>query len=380
MKQPKTPPPFSCQDAESWFSSRRDDDVPADVRGPLEAHLASCARCSDRSARFDSTLDAVRTLPRHPVPVSLREAVYEAWEGRESESETSPTVSAVRWSRWAAAALILISIGGLLGYLELRFRDMNDRLVEVRSAARDSAENEVDPRWRAFELEIERLSGELAQQRRAAREREADLGTRADDLRAQLATVVEELEALRAGRAEQRAAARNEERIAALEQRLETTWGDLVDWQRDLRSRLQGVVAVLATPRPESDSQDSRAVVARSAEPAPEERPVEVILAKSGSISLRFDRKDPLAIDQLFLLHESADESLRGVVVQQLDAIFGHRVPSPAAESEGDSTLGLRGMFATRVRDEGLEADEAGRIQRYWDYWQKQRAERPAMD
>lgn len=380
MKQPMTPSPFSCQDAERWLSARRDDDVPDDDREALEEHLASCSSCAERSERFESTFDAVRTLPRHPVPVSLREAVFEAWEEREGESAPRTAVSAMRWSRWAAAALVLISIGGLLGYLELRFRDMNDRLVEVRSAARDSAPDDGDPRWRAFESEIDRLREELARQRSVAREREVDLGTREEELRVQLASVVEELQELRAGRAERLASARNEERIAALEHRLETTWDDLVDWQRDLRSRLQGVVAVLATPRPELDSNESRAVAARSVSPAREERPVEVILAKSGSISLRFDRKDPLAIDQLFLLHESADEALRGVVVQQLDAIFAHRVPSPAVESDGDSTLGLRGMFATRVRDEGLEADEAERVQRYWDYWQKQRTDRPAMD
>lgn len=366
---PSAAPEGDCRETQSLFSSCLDQDLSPGDQAGFDEHLGDCSDCRRAFSEFGIAISALRVQPRHPVPVSLAQAVLDEFDGvvpMEDAPEQTPRGGPTGWTRWAAAALILIGIGVFFGYLELRFQGFANQFELADGSAANDNVQRVQRELVQLRIELEQRSEAGNRDRRSFLEESLRFEQRTLALQAEIDRLTTEAEDFR------RLAAR-ESRLVRLEERWARAEAEMASWRGDLRARLQSLVTLLTRPPLESGREaivSNERPSARDRAPR-EARPVEVQIAENGAVSLRFDRSDPAAIDQLFLLHESADAVLRDAVTQQLDAYFRPRVPE-ASEPQG-STLGIRGMFASRVRDEELATEEATRLQRYWDYWQRER-------
>jgi hypothetical protein len=112
---------MTCRDARSRFSSHRDAELTLDVERDLEAHLASCAVCSDEWRQYSCALDRL-ARSRRPQP---RESIVSSVLASLEVETRGPGLALIFRPSWAArplilpalipAALVLVSVlGGVL--------------------------------------------------------------------------------------------------------------------------------------------------------------------------------------------------------------------------------------------------------------------------
>jgi anti-sigma factor (TIGR02949 family) len=92
-----------CHDVERDLDSYLDRELPADAAAELRVHLGTCASCRERAAEREALARLVRSVPYHPAPDRLRTLVA----GRVQRTRSSR-----RLVTWAAAAIVVLAVGG----------------------------------------------------------------------------------------------------------------------------------------------------------------------------------------------------------------------------------------------------------------------------
>lgn len=152
---------MTCKQARKLFSPELEGELEPKHLQWLDAHLATCASCTDERQRFREALDALQELPRHPVPRRFAEDVVEAAKQRRGEAvasaavtsaavtsaagadaaATSATTMSGRW-QWAAMLLICAAVMFvLLAWQESRWRSWSrdQGVQQARVAATQGA-------------------------------------------------------------------------------------------------------------------------------------------------------------------------------------------------------------------------------------------------
>jgi len=113
------------------------DELPADRRADLEAHLAACAACRGEWESLRRGLAAMKSLPREPqVRPEAMESLRRRLRVAAAHKAARPTVlAAVRRYGWVAAAAAIVVAAVLWGV-----RPPADRTPAVRAGDRDVAE------------------------------------------------------------------------------------------------------------------------------------------------------------------------------------------------------------------------------------------------
>lgn len=79
MTHPKHPHgAMSCREMIEYLSDYIDGDLDADLRRLIERHGGDCPPCKAFVGTLARTVEAVRALPRDPLPPSVRRALAEA--------------------------------------------------------------------------------------------------------------------------------------------------------------------------------------------------------------------------------------------------------------------------------------------------------------
>jgi anti-sigma factor RsiW len=92
-----------CEHLERDLDAYVDRELDGACSAALRDHLSGCAACRARVAERQALSDVIRSAPYYPAPESLRALVLGAG-GR--------STSARRLFTWAAAAMLIVSIGG----------------------------------------------------------------------------------------------------------------------------------------------------------------------------------------------------------------------------------------------------------------------------
>jgi anti-sigma factor RsiW len=99
---------MTCDEVERNVDLFIDRELPADADGSVREHLGSCASCRERVAEREAVGRMVRSIPYYEAPDRLRARVV--GEARRSRSKS-------RLFAWAAAAVLVLSIGGGISFL-----------------------------------------------------------------------------------------------------------------------------------------------------------------------------------------------------------------------------------------------------------------------
>jgi len=102
---------MTCEEARSLLSARMDGELDAPLHAEVEAHVKTCAACSQSAALLERVSMAVRNgMSRSTAPQHLRDNVRFALRGADYlERRQSPA----RWKQWGAPAAAAVFIAAL---------------------------------------------------------------------------------------------------------------------------------------------------------------------------------------------------------------------------------------------------------------------------
>ena len=92
-----------CDEVTRDLDAFVDRELAADAAAPIREHLSACASCRQRVADREALGRLVRSVPYYDAPERLRARV---------SGQARRTTSARRLMAWAAAAAVVVSIGG----------------------------------------------------------------------------------------------------------------------------------------------------------------------------------------------------------------------------------------------------------------------------
>jgi len=95
----------TCNDVERDLEAFVDRELAADSAAEIRAHLGTCASCRQRVAHREALGRLVRSAPYYEAPDRLRARV---------SGQVQRTRSARRVLTWAAAAVLVVSVGGAM--------------------------------------------------------------------------------------------------------------------------------------------------------------------------------------------------------------------------------------------------------------------------
>ena len=99
---------MTCEQAERDLDAYVDRELDAELAAAVRDHLSGCAACHRRVAQRDALGRMVRGAPYYPAPDRLRQRVLD---------RTARSRSWRRVLTWAAAAMVVVSVGGGLTLL-----------------------------------------------------------------------------------------------------------------------------------------------------------------------------------------------------------------------------------------------------------------------
>ncbi|MFY7951934.1 MAG: anti-sigma factor family protein [Armatimonadaceae bacterium] len=84
---------LTCENAQPWFSSYLDSNLPSPVSDQLEAHLLHCPKCAHDVFTQKLIVDRLRDLDCQAIPSdSLRSRILRALQSDNPHCNTSPSV------------------------------------------------------------------------------------------------------------------------------------------------------------------------------------------------------------------------------------------------------------------------------------------------
>ncbi|HKE87070.1 MAG TPA: anti-sigma factor [Vicinamibacterales bacterium] len=116
-----------CDNCREGLDAYIDDELPADERREIDAHLSDCARCGDDHTTLMDTRRLLRKhMVRYQAPDVLRARVRAAV--LQLGTDTAPARRASRWSwpSWVAAGLLIAATSSALTATLLHRRDTSD--------------------------------------------------------------------------------------------------------------------------------------------------------------------------------------------------------------------------------------------------------------
>jgi anti-sigma factor RsiW len=114
-----------CDDVERDLDPYVDRELEADAAAAIREHLRSCATCQRRVAEREALGRLVRSTPYHVAPDRLRARVA---------TTAARSAASRQWLTWAAAAVLVLAVGGGLTVVRSRMD---------RQASADGAVDEV---------------------------------------------------------------------------------------------------------------------------------------------------------------------------------------------------------------------------------------------
>jgi anti-sigma factor RsiW len=101
---------MTCDEARELLLDAQRGRLPADRRGALESHVASCEACGHEAAAESLLSEALEgRLPQHAAPLALKRRLAAAWPGA-SAVEPAPRW----WAGWRRALVPALALGVLL--------------------------------------------------------------------------------------------------------------------------------------------------------------------------------------------------------------------------------------------------------------------------
>jgi len=101
---------MTCDEARELLLDAQRGRLPADQRGALEGHQASCEACAHEAAAEALLSEALEgRLPQHAAPVALKRRLAAAWPDAPA-AEPAPR----RWASWRRALVPALAVGVLL--------------------------------------------------------------------------------------------------------------------------------------------------------------------------------------------------------------------------------------------------------------------------
>ena len=94
---------MSCEHVERDLDAYLDRELDAQSAAAIRDHVSGCASCRRQVAAREALRRLVRAAPYHPAPDRLRERVL---------AQIKPSTSMRRVFTWAAAAALVVSVGG----------------------------------------------------------------------------------------------------------------------------------------------------------------------------------------------------------------------------------------------------------------------------
>jgi len=98
----------TCEDIERDLDAYVDRELDSDATAAVREHLGGCAVCGRRVAERQGLSRLVRSAPYYPAPDRLRARV---------SAQTTRSTSLRRLLTWAAAAVVVLSVGGGIALL-----------------------------------------------------------------------------------------------------------------------------------------------------------------------------------------------------------------------------------------------------------------------
>ncbi|MFN0059833.1 MAG: zf-HC2 domain-containing protein [Planctomycetota bacterium] len=387
-----------CDKVRERYSELYEGELPGAVQRETEMHIAACESCSAGFREFSARIDALRTLPRHPVPRAYGQGVLDRIQESTAERRALPRGS---WSigrrfglqfGWAAALLLAVFVFWRVE--NLRVEQITNELnsawrtvalelgqsIEAKHAAETRARTEDSTRIRAElatfaerSLENERELANLTKQLRESPTPRSEANH--EDLIATLRSGLEELRAtqhafgakLEVLKQFETGIAKHEQQLAAFAREADRRWEQLGEQVAELRT----LAATRAVATRASDATPPRT---RTSEPRVADAPLTIRLGDSGSLRLVADLDDPQAINSLFELYATGDSELKHLALELLDERFRSEL---AAVPLSDVTAqpkrgGILGVFANDATPTPPVDLAAKRMAAYREFWRAQ--------
>ncbi len=135
-----------CARAQEELSAYLDEELTAQEKAELRAHLDGCAACRAELEALRATVDSVRALPRTPAPAGFRDGVMAKLKEAPAPAaggtgQPAPSFRAPLWRRlWPVAAAIVVALMISLFYPTPRPAHLSARSLAKRGepVARDT--------------------------------------------------------------------------------------------------------------------------------------------------------------------------------------------------------------------------------------------------
>jgi anti-sigma factor RsiW len=101
---------MTCDEARELLLDAQREHLPADRRGALESHLASCEACAHEAAAESLLSEALEgRLPQHAAPLGLKRRLAAAWPGGPAAAPAPRW-----WASWRRALVPALAVSVLL--------------------------------------------------------------------------------------------------------------------------------------------------------------------------------------------------------------------------------------------------------------------------
>lgn len=402
---------IQCEQVIERFSPLLDGDLEQEVEARVREHMSSCADCAARWDHFQEGIEALRDLPRHPIPRSFAESVLQP-EAPATPVTPGAVAVAGAFRRWAAVFLFGMLL--LFFHSEWRFREARDEVAVLRQrpAVDDEGRGRLAGLITDLDGQMASIDATLKGQRRrldeiAAAERdqrselhafsqsylreEGDreqriLALRQDlvEFRTQIASWVEtsstdsEVHALVTGLQKQM------DDLEADARRAREVWEERLVMLQSHFERARASEVASAQP---SEARGS----ATTEEPAPwSKRALNegvdfsqdkscVVIREKGRLSLHVNWEHPDAVASLFSMYDGPDRSVRHLARSELLKFFAAQGITVSEESTEPSVLGFVGeVFGRRADDDEPESDDPDRrrMEKFRKVWNEREAKR----
>ncbi|MEM7163986.1 MAG: zf-HC2 domain-containing protein [Planctomycetota bacterium] len=403
---------MSCEQAKKLFSLEIEGELESKHQQWLESHMRDCDSCAAARRRFHEGVDALRSLPRHPVPRRFAEDVVEA-----AALSKRPRVATGRW-QWAAMLVICAAVMFvLLAWQESRWRaadrqQKDDLRAMLRPQEADkpttdtTAEDSVLAELRGVSDQLRALSAGVVDQDRqlaelvaAANERGlllnnsivAERELREADVRmlqSTIDTLTDRLAKLQRsatdGWAEQVATLGSQLRAGmnAIDERLQSVedgWQHLQPLLARAELASQGDYVGAEAPSHDGTgapgegmdrltNTETKDWLTQLADAEATAGPCRV-LRRNGAVRLLVNFEHPDAVPTLLTLYRAGAPAESRLALAELDKLYGQRARSRMAAKRED-----RG-FLDRIRGTGRVRDDADlerqRVDIYEDLWRE---------
>ena len=135
---------MQCEHARSAISALVDDELPAEQRGLVESHLASCADCSAVAEDYRRIGRSLKAVAYRRAPAELAERIRLQIEREDESRQPLPSAGWKHYASRAATLLLVAGVSALVSWQVATTRGVHDSLqgdilaAHVRSLLQES--------------------------------------------------------------------------------------------------------------------------------------------------------------------------------------------------------------------------------------------------